>query len=65
LDLGKAANHFLAVAVSSLAFSSLSSSSSRAAAAAAGCHGNQGFVAISAANDDNGVEQKRWMTTMS
>jgi hypothetical protein len=58
LDLGEAADHFLAVAVSLLAFSLLSLSLLRAAAAAAGCHGNQGFVAISVTNDNNSIKQK-------
>jgi hypothetical protein len=60
LDLGKVANHFLAVAVSSSVFSSsLSSSlSSRVAAAMAGRHGNREFVAISIVNDNDGVEKK-------
>jgi hypothetical protein len=45
-DLGKAADHFLAVAVLLLAFLSSLLSLSRAAAAVAGQCGNQGFVAI-------------------
>jgi hypothetical protein len=58
LDLGKAADHFLAVAVWLLAFLSSSSLSLRVAAAA-GQRGDWGFVAVSVANDDDGIEQKR------
>jgi hypothetical protein len=46
------------MAVLLLASSSLLLLSLRAAAAAAGQHGNQGFVAVSVANDNDGVKQK-------
>jgi hypothetical protein len=64
--MGEGANHFLTMAVLLLAFLfssslslSLSSLSRAAAAAAAGQRGNQGFLAISIVNDNNGIEQKR------
>ncbi len=53
-------DQFLAVAVLLSAFSSLLLSLSRAAAVVAGWQGNQGFVAVSVANDDNGVKRKCW-----
>jgi hypothetical protein len=57
-DLGEAADHFLTMAIIWSAFSSSSLSSlSRAVAAAAGQRGNGRFVAVSIANDDNGVEE--------
>jgi hypothetical protein len=58
LDLGEAADHFLAMAILLSAFSLLSSSLSKAVAAAAGQRGDQGFVAISIGNDNDGVKQK-------
>ncbi len=57
-DLTKASNHFLAMVVLLLAFLSSLSSLSRAAAIAAGQCSDRGFVAVSIANDDNGVKQK-------
>jgi hypothetical protein len=54
LDLGEAADHFLAVAVLLSAFLSLALLS-RVVAAAAGQRGNQVFVAVSIPNDDDGV----------
>jgi hypothetical protein len=56
-DLSKAADHFLAVAVSSSAFSSSLSSLPlllKAAVAAASQRGDNGFLAVSVGNDDNG-----------
>ena len=55
-DLGKEANHFLAVAILLLTFLSSLLLLSRAAAAAAGQRGDQGFVTIPIGNDNNGVE---------
>jgi hypothetical protein len=57
-DLSKAADHFFAVAILLLAFLLMSSLLLRAAVAAAGQCGNEGFVAVSVANDNDGVEQK-------
>jgi hypothetical protein len=57
-DLGMAADHFLAMAKSLLAFLLLSLLLSRAAAAAADQRGDQGFMVVSVGNDDNGIEQK-------
>jgi hypothetical protein len=59
LDLGKAADHFLTVAVSSLAFLSSSLSLLRVAVAVAGLCGDGGFAAVFIANDYDGVKQKR------